>query len=230
MLDMKKKMIEIINRSEFWRKKFLGVSLWLNNLSYSLIKAFVTEPGEVHPKHAIMNYHRFFVDNIGPGEVVLDIGCGNGAVANDLAAKAAKVIGIDIAEKNIKMAKEKYVRPNLQFIVGDCLSFDFTTLGIAKFDKIVLSNVLEHLEGRVQFLQGLHKLSGIILLRVPLITRDWLAVYKKDHGYPYKLSADHKIEYTKEILEEELRQSGWKIKSFQISFGEIWAVVIDNQL
>ncbi|MDD5528245.1 MAG: class I SAM-dependent methyltransferase [Patescibacteria group bacterium] len=223
---MKKKIIEIIRNNEYLRKKFLTFSLWLNNLSYSLIKAFVTPKGGVHPKHAIMDYHQFFVDNVLATDKVLDIGCGNGAVADDIAGKATRVIGIDIADKNIRMAKEKFKRANLEFVLGDCLTFDFSSLGIAKFDKIILSNVLEHLEARIEFLNKLHKLSETILLRVPLITRDWLAVYKKEHGYKYKLSSDHKIEYAEEILQDELARSGWKIKNFKAIFGEIWAVVI----
>jgi SAM-dependent methyltransferase len=222
---MKKKIITTVSGSEFLRKKFLAFSLWLNNFSYSLIKAFVVPQGGVHPKHEIMNYHKFFVDNVGVGDKVLDIGCGNGAVAYDIAGKAARVIGIDIAEKNIKTAKGKFFRENLEFIAGDCLLFDFSRLGVGKFDKIVLSNVLEHIEGRTEFLRKLHKLSEMILLRVPLITRDWLAVYKRERGYKYKLSADHKIEYTEEILKNELEQSGWKIEKYSVNFGEIWAVI-----
>jgi 2-polyprenyl-3-methyl-5-hydroxy-6-metoxy-1,4-benzoquinol methylase len=222
---MKKKIIKIINSNEYLRKKFLGFSLWLNDFSYSLIKAFITPRGGLHPKHAIMNYHQFFLDNIASGDKVLDIGCGNGAVAYDIASKAARVIGVDIAEKNIKMAKEKFQRPNLEFIAGNCLEFDFAGLGLEKFDKIILSNVLEHLTGRVEFLQKLHKLSETILLRVPLINRDWLAVYKKEHGYKYKLSSEHEIEYTEEILADEFKQSGWKIEKYKIIFGEFWGVI-----
>jgi 2-polyprenyl-3-methyl-5-hydroxy-6-metoxy-1,4-benzoquinol methylase len=169
-----------------------------------------------------MNYHKFFIDNINVGDIVLDVGCGNGAVAYDLAAKAARVIGIEIKEKNIKTAKEKFSRSNLEFVAGDCLDFDFSKLGVEKFDAIVISNVLEHLNERIEFLKKLHKLSDKILLRVPLITRDWLAVYKKENGFKYKLSAEHHIEYTEEILIEELRQAGWGIEKYFVKFGEVW--------
>jgi SAM-dependent methyltransferase len=225
---MKNFFISFISRHEILRKSFLRFSIYLNNISYSLIKVFVVRPGEVHPKHVIMNYHQFFVDNISSGDKILDIGCGNGAVAYDMAAKAARVIGIDIGEKNIKKAKEKFVRSNLEFICGDCLNFDFFKLGVEKFDAIALSNVLEHLDKRVEFLNNLHKLSDKILLRVPLITRDWLAVYKKDHNYRYKLSAEHYIEYTEEILQDELARSGWKMENYKINFGEIWGVIKNN--
>lgn len=223
---MKKKIIEFISHNEFLRNKSLAFSIWLNNVSYTFIKAFAAKPGEKHPKHAIMNYHQFFVDNTEASDKVLDIGCGQGAVAYDVSSRAAKVVGVDIVEKNIKIAKEKYQRENLEFISGDCLIFDFSKLGVAKFDKIILSNVLEHIDGRVEFLQGLHKLSDTILLRVPLITRDWLAVFKRDNGFKYKLSTDHKIEYTEEILREELAAAGWKIEKYSVNFGEVWAVVV----
>ncbi len=222
---MKDKILKIIKEQEFLRKKFLSTAIFLNNFSYSLIKIFVAPKNGLHPKHSIMNYHKFFIDNINSGDTVLDIGCGNGAVAYDLAAKAGRVIGIEIKEKNIKAAKEKFFRPNLEFVAGDCLNFDFSKLNIEKFDAIVMSNVLEHLNERIEFLKKLHKLSDKILLRVPLITRDWLSVYKKENGYKYKLSAEHFIEYTEEILTEELHQAGWEIEKYSVKFGEVWAVI-----
>ena len=41
--------------------------------------------GGIHPKHRLMNYHDFFIKRITPSDRVLDIGCGNGAVAYDVA-------------------------------------------------------------------------------------------------------------------------------------------------
>lgn len=46
----------------------------------------VEEDG-LHPKHCLMDYHKFFVDNTEPHDIVLDIGCGNGALACDLFKK-----------------------------------------------------------------------------------------------------------------------------------------------
>jgi 2-polyprenyl-3-methyl-5-hydroxy-6-metoxy-1,4-benzoquinol methylase len=41
--------------------------------------------GGVHTKHRLTHYHNFFVSRIRAGERVLDIGCGIGAVAHDVA-------------------------------------------------------------------------------------------------------------------------------------------------
>jgi ubiquinone/menaquinone biosynthesis C-methylase UbiE len=51
-------------------------------------------------------------------ELVLDIGCGDGAITHVIAKKyipKGKVIGIDLSEDMIKIAKKEYKEPNLDF-------------------------------------------------------------------------------------------------------------------
>ena len=62
----------------------------------------------IHPKHRLTNYHKFFIDRIKDGQSVLDVGCGNGAVAIDVAFARPKsnIIGVDINKKNIIFAKK----------------------------------------------------------------------------------------------------------------------------
>lgn len=225
---IKESITKFIKDNNFLRKKVLKFFVLLHNYSYSQIKRFLTAPGEIHPKHRIMNYHKFFIDNISEANIVLDLGCGNGAVADDVSKKAKKVIGIDISEENIRMAKEKYQKKNLKFIQGDATSYDFSELDIQKFDEVILSNVLEHIKDRIIFLNNLHKLTDIILLRVPMLNRDWLTVYKKEKGYKYMLDSTHFIEYTPEDLKKELESTGWMIKKYSVQFGEAWAVIIEK--
>ena len=58
-------------------------------------------------------------------------------------------------------------RDNLNYIVGDATNYNFDKI----FDKIILSNVLEHIEHRIDFLVKMKKISNTILLRVPIINR-----------------------------------------------------------
>ena len=39
------------------------------------------------------------------GKRVLDVGCGGGILAEEMAARGAKVTGIDLADKSLKVAK-----------------------------------------------------------------------------------------------------------------------------
>lgn len=222
MSSFKGKIISKILKVKFINSFSLRVAIWLHNFSYRFISRLaVLENNGFHPKHRITNYHQFFVDNVNLNDVVLDIGCGFGALTFDLAQKANKVIGIDLSKENIKIAKEKFWAPNIEYMVGDATR----DLPNQKSDIIVLSNVLEHIEDRVQFLREIKKLARKFLIRVPMITRDWLSVYKKEKGFEYRLDRAHYIEYTLEVFQEELQKASLGLDKFSIQFGEIWAVV-----
>jgi 2-polyprenyl-3-methyl-5-hydroxy-6-metoxy-1,4-benzoquinol methylase len=195
---MFEKIIKIIKKSPF-QKKFLSLIIWLNYRSYSWVKKLIVSESGSHPKHVITNYHKFFLDNISISDKILDVGCCSGEVANDLAQKAELVIGVDIRKDYIEDAKAKYHRDNLRFFEGDASKLDLNSLGLKEFDAIILSNILEHLNDRVTFLRGLAAVSNKILLRVPMLDRDWLVVWKKENGYPYFLDPEHCIEYTRDI-------------------------------
>ena len=47
----------------------------------------------------------FVIERIGTNDTVLDLGCGYGRVMEKIASKAGKVVGIDISEDNISLAK-----------------------------------------------------------------------------------------------------------------------------
>ena len=80
-------------------KILIKFALKLHNFSYKLSTKFALKAENgLHPKHRIINYHKFFVDNINSKDKVLDIGCGNGALTFEVAKKAKKVIGIDLVK------------------------------------------------------------------------------------------------------------------------------------
>jgi len=212
--------ILLLLRQSPLRRPILKFLVWTHNWAYHMISLFASPTG-VHPKHAIQQYHKFFVSNIKPANSVLDIGCGHGDVTHAVAKKAREVTGIDISAKNIAIAKSHYNKNNLDFITGDALNYKFTN----QFDAIILSNVLEHIENRIDFLKKLAGLAPKILIRVPLITRDWISVYKKNEGFEYRLDDTHFIEYEEKTFADEIKQAGLVIESLKTEFGEFYAVV-----
>ena len=180
----------------------------------------------IHPKHRLTNYHKFFIDNIKNGDSVIDVGCGNGAVAIDVAlAKPKSIIyGVDINKENIIIAerlRKLNSLNNIKFIFGDI----FFQKNL-KSDVIILSNVLEHIEKRTAFLKQLISSTGAtkFLIRVPLFERDWQMALKRELSIYYYSDLDHKIEHTFKELKSELSKSGLKIKEFKSIWGEIWTV------
>jgi len=184
--------------------------------------------GGVHVKHRLMRYHDFFIDRIAPGERVLDIGCGYGAVAYSLATRAgALVTGIDLNEVNVEKAKGRFHHPNLTFVHGDAR----TNLPSGPWDVLVLSNILEHIDRRVSFLtelqQGLR--PSRMLIRVPMIDRDWRVPLRAELGMFHFGDPTHFTEYTAESFEKELIEAGLSIRHVQYNWGEIWAEVVPAQ-
>jgi len=179
--------------------------------------------GGIHTKHRHMKYHDFFTGNVEASDHVLDIGCGNGAVAFDVAQIAEKVVGIDISTKNIAAARRNYQRPNLEFRVGNALE----SLPEEKVSVIILSNVLEHLPGRPGFLSSVQETlqPERMLIRVPLFERDWRVPLKKELGVEWRLDTTHEIEYTLESFAQELAEAKLKVDHLEVRWGEIWAEV-----
>ena len=175
-----------------------------------------------HPKHEIIKYYQFFKDNIDKNSNVLDIGCGQGYLTYRVADKAQKVVALDIDKNSIRLAKERHNRKNIIYIIGDATTYEFEE----KFDYIILSNVLEHIKNRKDFLKRINPLAKYFLIRVPMINRSWLPLYIKELGYDYRLDSDHYIEYTLDSFKKEIETSGLNIESYSIQFGEIWAKII----
>ena len=183
--------------------------------------------GGRHIKHRVTGYHDFFVTSIKPGERVIDIGCGKGEVAYEIASIAGgSVIGIDYNEQWLNSAKQNYQHPKLEFILEDAEKY----IPRVKFDTVILSNVLEHIEARVPFLQKVnrHVQPNRFLIRVPMFNRDWRVPLKKELGLPYLLDDTHCTEYTQESFEQEMFGAGLCISHLEVRWGEIWTEVVPD--
>lgn len=181
----------------------------------------------IHTKHRHMKYHDFFTNRIYKNDRVIDIGCGIGAVAYDVAQKScAQVVGMDFNESSIKTARERYKHPNLEFYKGNVLEM----LPEEKFDVAILSNVLEHLSSRPAFLRRVQETlqPKRILICVPLFERDWRVPLKKEMGVEWRLDETHEIEYTLESFTAEMADADLNITHLEVRWGEIWAEVAVN--
>jgi SAM-dependent methyltransferase len=182
-----------------------------------------------HPKHRLIGYHNFFINRINDGERVLDVGCGYGAVARSIAKQRPNciVLGMDFNTIRLEQAKSAINPPNLNFLSGDVTQ----EVPLGGWDVVILSNVLEHIDGRRAFLRALLKASmaSRILIRVPLFERDWQMPLRRELGIEYYSDADHKIEHQLDELYGELNESGIEVVEVQTLWGEIWVNCVFNQ-
>jgi SAM-dependent methyltransferase len=201
----------------------LKTLLKMDNWIYYLVGKEATHLNKgIHPKHRYLGYHDFFIKHIQSQERVLDIGCGNGVVALEIAQQTgAKVTGIDSEPTKIEEAKRRDTESIVNFITGDVLK----NLPEGKFEVAILSNVLEHLPSRVDFLKSLVLAvqPSRLLIRVPLFDRDWRVPLKKELGVEWRLDPTHQIEYTLETFSSEMKAAHLAIDLIEVRWGEIWA-------
>ncbi len=159
-----------------------------------------------------------------PGERVLDIGCGYGAVAHSIAERAgATVVGIDLDPANVAAARRMFPHPRLTFVEGTAPR-DVPT---ERFDVVVASNVLEHIDDRRGFLRDVQQRAqpSRWLIRVPMIDRDWHVPLRQELGLFHFCDPTHFVEYTRDSFAAEIRDAGLVTADYRINWGEIWAEV-----
>jgi SAM-dependent methyltransferase len=175
----------------------------------------------VHAKHRLMRYHDFFVERIRAGERVLDVGCGKGELAHDIAERAgATVVAVDASPWMLEFARERFAHPRVTYVQADAAEF----VPDHPVDVAVLSNVLEHIGPRERMLRALREQAGArrLLVRVPVADRDWTVPLRRELGLPHFSDPEHKLEYDAELLRGELEGAGWRMDEPILRWGEIW--------
>jgi SAM-dependent methyltransferase len=205
------------------RRKAVRDVLRLYDDTYAAVdRAAIAYDDGVHAKHRLTRYHDFFVDRVRPGERVLDIGSGKGELAADLVERAgATVVGIDHDPHHLAFARERFAGERLRFEAGDVLA----GLPHGPFDVVVLSNVLEHIPDRLGLLRRVvaDVAPRVVLVRVPVLARDWTVPLRAEVGLPHFSDPDHEVEYDPESFRAELAAGGLHVTELQLAWGEIWA-------
>lgn len=139
-----------INTKEYWDNRF-GTGDWEDKGGHEQTQYFYTLLLKYLPRSLkdIININNF---------TICDVGCAEGDGTNllDINFPNAKVCGIDISEKAIIKAKNRY--PNI----------DFKTKLDSKYNLIISSNTLEHFENPYEHLQNLFDFSKeYVVLLVP---------------------------------------------------------------
>ena len=117
--------------------------------------------------------------------------------------KNSLVFGIDINEDNIRKGKNLINSKKLKNVKLICS--DINDQKELRADKVIISNVLEHIDNRIEFIKNLKLItnSKYFLIRVPLFERDWQIPLMRELGIDYFSDIDHKIEHS--ILEFKKR-------------------------
>jgi ubiquinone biosynthesis O-methyltransferase len=147
---------------------------------------------------------------------ILDVGCGIGDFAIELALRGSRVIGIDINQEEIKIAKEltaNFKVDNVKFEIGDFFNFDFQN---KKFDGILLCEVIEHFDNPSLILEKSHSLlreGGWVIISVPSVVsfRNRLVFFLK--GIFPDNQEFHRYYFAKKDLLTKIKQAGFRVEN-----------------
>jgi 2-polyprenyl-3-methyl-5-hydroxy-6-metoxy-1,4-benzoquinol methylase len=81
--------------------------------------------------------------SLGPAVRVLDVGCGNGFTAGQFLSRGCEVVGIDLSESGISLARKAYPSGRFEMMSAD--NHILANLRCKPFDLVISTEVVEHL-------------------------------------------------------------------------------------
>lgn len=121
-------------------------------------------PGLEPASHALRS--GFLHEHVAPAQRVLDVGCGEGAFAAELAAAGAQVLGVDVAEEPLRRARARHPELDLRLVDGE----GPWPLPDAAFDVVWAGEVIEHVPDTAAWLSEVRRVlrsGGSLLLSTP---------------------------------------------------------------
>ena len=102
--------------------------------------------GEFRPLHEINPLRLDWIDahTSLKGKTVLDVGCGGGILAEAMAARGARVTGIDLAEKALKVAELHLLESGFSISYEKITVEDLAARRAGEFDVVTCMELLEH--------------------------------------------------------------------------------------
>jgi ubiquinone biosynthesis O-methyltransferase len=98
---------------------------------------------------------------------ILDVGCGNGVISRHLGRMGYNVLGIDVSDKTIEIARSIEPMPNVTFMKK---SAEELVASGETYDAVICSEVLEHLNDPGALLKVLYETlaeNGKLIITVP---------------------------------------------------------------
>jgi glycosyltransferase involved in cell wall biosynthesis len=156
--------------------------------------------------------HTFAIESAKPGARVLDIGCGRGYVAAELAKTAGHVTGID------QYVPAEPPAPNIELTRWNLEKGEFP-VEVSRFDQIFMLDVIEHLHDPEVFMEQLRAATGrkrpeIVLTTANVafgVTRLMLFLGHFNYGRKGILDRTHTRLFTFNSLRELFEQTGYKV-------------------
>ena len=163
-------------------------------------------------KLGFVSSHTMAIDAVQPGADVIDIGCGRGYVARELAKKARHVTGVD------QYVPEHSDDPKVSYYQWN-LDRDEFPVDLSEYDQVFLLDIIEHLKEPDAFMERLRHAAvrrrpEIVLTTANIgffVTRLMLVLGHFNYGRKGILDRTHTRLFTFASLRELFEQAGYEV-------------------
>ncbi len=201
--------------SESKLKFFLNLEWIFDRLSHE--QSFKHYQRDNHP--IFISAKNFILKHLSPQHIVLDLGSNHGTIANFMADKAKEVIGIDYNEALVKDAQNRYSKGNLVFLHKEAYEY-LQANPDKKFDVLILSHILEHLDNPEDFLKKFKNRFDFIYIELPDFEKTYLNVYRKDLKLDLNYTDDdHISEFDRDDMLALLKNCEVKVVESEYRYG-----------
>lgn len=166
-------------------------------------------------KHSPHSSHTHAIELAGSHHKVLDVGCGKGFLAAEIAKNDNEVTGIDILPVSAVLPSLKHY---YQADLDNSIAAVIEQLPPGGFDRVLLLDVLEHIPTCGRLLRECRpalKSNGVVIISVPNVANIWIRLTLLFGRFPYAergiLDRTHVRFFTRKTAREFVRQNGYEI-------------------
>jgi SAM-dependent methyltransferase len=190
---------------------FLNMNWWFWRLAHE--QAEIIYQNEIKDKSL-----SFILKKLKTTHNILDLGCKYGTKSELFSENVNTVTAIDYDSIAIEIAKKQNKNSNVKFICSDALKY--ISKQNAKYDVVILSHILEHIENPKDFITKITPSTDLIYIEVPDFECNFLNQYRLKLSLNLNYTDDdHVWEFNRDELEILFKQLGIKILDCQFRFG-----------
>ena len=161
---------------------------------------------------------QFLIKKLSRDHKVLDLGCKYGRISSLIAEKTKVTVGVDYDKVAIDIAKKENSKNNLSFYHED--AYNYLTNSDESFDVIVLSHILEHLDGPEEFLTKFKCFFTYFYIEIPDFDDSYLNMYRYKTGARLIYTDDDHIwEFDRDSFQELLIKCDLDIIDSEYRYG-----------
>jgi len=161
---------------------------------------------------------KFIQTEIKANDIILDLGCAEGFMANRISTFSKHVVGVDYNPELISNAIKAYENTNVDFVCQEALSYLATTE--TSFDVMICSHIIEHLDEPILFLKEYLVYFKKIFIEVPDNDQDEHNHLRVACGLqPLYNDADHIYEFKRNDMFRIFEQLKLTIISSEYCYG-----------